>query len=74
MNEYEIHLSMPDGVAAADAIPMTFFAATGLPAVGDIMKITPDQKPLVVVARHWIAEPGVTHVYLILEEQKLPMH
>ena len=73
MNEYEIHLSLPDCVAASDTIPMTFFAATGLPVVGDVMKITPDRKPLVVVGRHWIAEPNVTHVYLVLEEQKPPM-
>lgn len=72
MNEYEIHLRLPDSIPAGTSIPMTFFAATGLPAVGDIMKVTPDQKPLTVVARHWVASPGVTHVYLFLEDQNTP--
>lgn len=68
MKEYEIHLCLPDSIPSETSIPITFFAATGMPAVGDIMKVTPDQKPLIVVARHWVAKPGVTHVYLVLEE------
>jgi hypothetical protein len=68
MNNVEIFLSFPEGFPKESAMPVHFDASSGTPAVGDIMKVTPDQRPLRVTKRQWVSTPKETQLHIHLEE------